>query len=69
MFISFVLLFMGGFLCYPVRPDPQPPVVAPSEDPRSLGSILLIIGHASGLGVLIVFCVRLYLQGIHFTWM
>ena len=69
MFISFALLFLGGFLCYPVRSAQEPPVTAPSGDTRSEAVILLIVGQASGLGVLILFFVRLVSQGIHFSWM
>ena len=68
MFISFVLLFLGGFFCYPIRGDEEPDMTSPSEDVRSSGSILLLIGQASGLGVLILFIVRLLSQGMLFSW-
>lgn len=68
MFISFLLLFLG-IICYPFGLKADPPIGAPSEDPRSGGSILLMLGMSSGFGVLVVFLVRWWKLGILFTWM
>lgn len=67
-FISFLLLFAGSLFCYPVRSERQPPTTEPSHDTRSEAAILLIAGHATGLAVLILFFVRLFSQGLHFSW-
>ena len=68
-FISFTLLFFGGFFCYPFGAVGDRAVTAPSNDVRSEGAILLIVGQASGLAVLILFFVRLFSQGIQFSWL
>jgi hypothetical protein len=70
LFISFVLLYVGSFFAYPVVPEEPPSMTEPSDNTRSIGAILLIAGHASGLGVLILYFIRLYSQGVeHFSWM
>jgi hypothetical protein len=70
VFISFVLLFVGGFNGYTSPPEEGATTGGPNGDSHSVGSILLLAGHASGLGVLILYFIRLYSQGVeNFSWM
>lgn len=71
MFISFLLLFVGGINGYATVPVEGTTRGGPSDDEgQSIASIVLFAGHATGLGVLILYFVRLYSQGVeNFSWM
>jgi hypothetical protein len=69
MFISFVLLFLGSFVAYGPPPREDRPVTVVSEDTNSILTIFVILGEVTAVGVLILFFVRLFSQGLLFTWM
>src|SRR5690625_4377241 len=61
VFIAFVLLFIGGFFCYPFVPSSGDIATAQANyHPRFAVVLLLIVGWFGGLSVLILFGVRLY---------
>jgi hypothetical protein len=59
MFISFLLLLFGSMACWPA---------SDRESNDSSAIIFLILGQSSGVGILVIFVIRLYSSGLLFTW-
>jgi hypothetical protein len=65
-----LFLLLGGLLSANYAPGEEPQFRSePSGDSTGSAAILLLLGHATGLGVLILFVIRFAGLGRDFTWL